>query len=112
MVLFLILIKFKKVMFALSRRIGSYIGRRTFSVESIRLPSLGESITEGSVGNWLKKKGDFIHEDEPVVSVETDKLGQEIRSTHSGELVEVMFTEGSEVKVGEVLFKIDTNTSK
>lgn len=48
-------------------------------------------------------------EDEPIVSIESDKMGQEIRTTHAGEITEVMFTEGSDVQVGEVLFKIDTS---
>ena len=47
-------------------------------------------------------------EDEVVVSIESDKMGQEIRSTHAGEITEVMFAEGKDVKVGEVLFKVDT----
>jgi pyruvate/2-oxoglutarate dehydrogenase complex dihydrolipoamide acyltransferase (E2) component len=43
------------------------------------------------------------------VAIESDKMGQEIRSTHAGELSEILFEEGSEVKVGEVLFKINTD---
>ena len=82
---------------------------RGFSVEEIKLPSLGESVTEGQVATWLKQKGDIVAEDEPIVAIESDKMGQEIRTTHAGEIVEVLYSEGDEVQVGEVLFKIDTS---
>jgi 2-oxoglutarate dehydrogenase E2 component (dihydrolipoamide succinyltransferase) len=49
--------------------------RRSFSIEAVKLPSLGESVTEGSVQSWLKKKGDFVKEDEVVVAIESDKMG-------------------------------------
>jgi hypothetical protein len=72
-----------------SRCFGSASGlyttiRRGFAVEEVVLPSLGESVTEGSVQSWLKKKGDYVNEDEVVVAIESDKMGQEIRSTYSG----------------------------
>jgi 2-oxoglutarate dehydrogenase E2 component (dihydrolipoamide succinyltransferase) len=68
-------------MFALSRVMPRSFGalsamtRRSFAIEEVPLPSLGESVTEGSVQTWLKKAGDFVKEDEPVVAIESDKMG-------------------------------------
>jgi pyruvate/2-oxoglutarate dehydrogenase complex dihydrolipoamide acyltransferase (E2) component len=90
-------------MFALSKilpRSISTLGAlpmRSFAVEEVKLPSLGESVTEGSVQTWIKKLGDYVREDEVVVAIESDKMGQEIRSSYSGKIVELMVEEGSEV---------------
>jgi 2-oxoglutarate dehydrogenase E2 component (dihydrolipoamide succinyltransferase) len=90
-------------MFALSRIFPRSLSTltaftsRQFAVQDVKLPSLGESVTEGSVQTWLKKLGDYVKEDEVVVAIESDKMGQEIRSSHSGKIVELLFEEGSEV---------------
>ena len=57
----------------------------TMSV-SVRMPQLGESVTEGTVTRWLKKEGDLVNADEPLLEVSTDKVDTEIPSPASGVL--------------------------
>ena len=52
--------------------------------EQIIVPALGESITEATVAKWLKKNGDKVNEDEPLVELETDKVSVEVTSPSSG----------------------------
>ncbi len=73
----------------------------------IRVPSLGESVTEATIARWLKKPGEFVRADEPVVEVETDKVNLEIPAPTSGRLVEVLAPEGTDVAVGAVIGHID-----
>ena len=47
----------------------------------ILVPEMGESITQATVGNWLKKEGDMVQEEEPLVALETDKVTQEVPSS-------------------------------
>ena len=51
---------------------------------SVRMPQLGESVTEGTVTRWLKKEGDLVNADEPLLKVSTDKVDTEIPSPASG----------------------------
>jgi 2-oxoglutarate dehydrogenase E2 component (dihydrolipoamide succinyltransferase) len=73
----------------------------------IVVPSLGESITEGTVAAWLKQPGDAVGVDEPVVELETDKATVEIGAPKAGVLAEVIAAEGDDVEVGAVLGRID-----
>ena len=69
----------------------------------IRVPTLGESVTEATVGQWLKKSGDAVAADEPVVELETDKVSIEVPSPGAGVLAEITVQEGETVEVGALL---------
>jgi 2-oxoglutarate dehydrogenase E2 component (dihydrolipoamide succinyltransferase) len=69
----------------------------------IRVPALGESVTEAIVGKWLKAAGDSVNADEPLVELETDKVTVEVNAPASGVLGEIKAAEGTTVAVGAVL---------
>jgi 2-oxoisovalerate dehydrogenase E2 component (dihydrolipoyl transacylase) len=66
----------------------------------IRMPQLGESVTEGTVDRWLKREGDHVKRDEPLVEVVTDKVNAEIPSPFEGKLLRISVAEGSTIPVG------------
>jgi 2-oxoglutarate dehydrogenase E2 component (dihydrolipoamide succinyltransferase) len=68
-----------------------------------RMPQLGESVVEGSIGKWLKQPGDRVQEYEPLLEVVTDKVDSEIPSPASGVLLEIRAAEGETVKVDAVI---------
>ena len=72
------------------------------------MPQMGESIVEGTVSKWLKKVGDAVERDEPILEISTDKVDAEIPSPQSGTLVEVRIQEGETVEVGTIVAFIDT----
>jgi 2-oxoglutarate dehydrogenase E2 component (dihydrolipoamide succinyltransferase) len=72
------------------------------SVEIV-VPAVGESITEGTIAKWLKKVGDPVAIDDPLVELETDKATVEVPSTAAGTLAEIRVEEGSDVEVGTVI---------
>lgn len=65
----------------------------------ILMPELGESVHEGTVSRWLKKIGDYVKEDEPVVEIMTDKVNTELGAPASGVLVKIIIPEGGDVEV-------------
>ncbi|MCW5943960.1 MAG: 2-oxo acid dehydrogenase subunit E2 [Fimbriimonadaceae bacterium] len=73
----------------------------------ILMPELGESVHEGTVSRWLKKVGDFVKEDEPVVEIMTDKVNTELPSPASGYLVRILIPEGDPVEVFKAMGIID-----
>src|SRR6478752_5870799 len=73
---------------------------------SVVMPELGESVTEGTVTRWLKKVGDSVEVDEPLVEVSTDKVDTEIPSPVAGTLVSITAEEDDTVRVGGELAKI------
>ncbi|HXI97244.1 MAG TPA: dihydrolipoamide acetyltransferase family protein [Candidatus Acidoferrum sp.] len=73
----------------------------------IKMPQLGESVTEGTVDKWLKHEGDFVKRDEPLVEVVTDKVNAEIPSPFEGKLVKISASEGETVRVGAVIGQIE-----
>jgi len=73
----------------------------------IKMPQLGESVTEGTVDKWLKHEGDLVKRDEPLVEIVTDKVNAEIPSPFEGKLVKISVTEGETVLVGAVLGQIE-----
>src|SRR5205807_7975685 len=77
-------------------------------VSQIKMPQLGESVTEGTVDKWLKHEGDFVKRDEPLVEVVTDKVNAEIPSPFEGKLVKIAVGEGETVRVGAVIAQIET----
>jgi 2-oxoglutarate dehydrogenase E2 component (dihydrolipoamide succinyltransferase) len=80
------------------------------SVE-IRVPSLGESVTEATVARWFKQIGDPVEADEPLVELETDKVTLEFNAPASGVLAEIAVEEGGEVEVGALLGSINEDAS-
>ncbi|HSP09435.1 MAG TPA: dihydrolipoamide acetyltransferase family protein [Candidatus Dormibacteraeota bacterium] len=76
----------------------------------IKMPQLGESVTEGTVEKWLKHEGDLVKRDEPLVEVVTDKVNAEIPSPFEGKLVKISAAEGETVRVGAVIGQIETAT--
>ncbi len=73
----------------------------------IKMPQLGESVTEGTVDHWLKNEGDFVQRDEPLVEVVTDKVNAEIPSPFEGKLVKITAAQGETVQVGAVIAQIE-----
>jgi 2-oxoglutarate dehydrogenase E2 component (dihydrolipoamide succinyltransferase) len=76
------------------------------SVE-IKVPTLGESVTEATVAKWFKKVGDAVAADEPLCELETDKVTLELNAPSAGSLAEITVEEGGEVEVGAILGHID-----
>ena len=77
--------------------------------EKILVPVLGESITEATVAKWLKKEGENVTVDEPIVELETDKVNLEVPSPINGVLVEINSKDGTVVEVGALLGSISQN---
>src|SRR3954469_10385171 len=73
----------------------------------VEVPALGESITEGTLAQWLKKPGEAVAQDEPIASLETDKVSVEVPSPVAGVLTEQLVQEGDNVAVGAVIARID-----
>ena len=69
----------------------------------LKVPTVGESITEVMIGEWLKAEGDFVAEDEPVVVIETDKVNVELPAPQSGVLAKILKQEGDDAEVGDVV---------
>jgi len=78
----------------------------------ILVPTLGESVTEATVAKWLKKSGDKVNEDEPLVELETDKVSVEVTSPSSGFLSLITIKEGETVEVGTKLGEIGDSVAK
>lgn len=76
----------------------------------VNVPILGESVSEATVATWLKKEGDRVNSDEPLVELETDKVTLEVNSPISGTLSSILCEEGAEVEVGALLCVIDEGT--
>ncbi|MBL8781748.1 MAG: 2-oxoglutarate dehydrogenase complex dihydrolipoyllysine-residue succinyltransferase [Alphaproteobacteria bacterium] len=69
----------------------------------IRVPGLGESVTEATVGKWLKAQGDTVRADEPLVELETDKVTVEVPAPQAGVLSEILVQPGGTIAVGGIL---------
>jgi pyruvate dehydrogenase E2 component (dihydrolipoamide acetyltransferase) len=74
----------------------------------VPMPQMGESIAEGTVSTWLKKIGDTVERDEPIMEISTDKVDAEIPSPAAGVLVEIVVSEGQTVEVGTVVAYVET----
>ncbi|MEM6903184.1 MAG: 2-oxoglutarate dehydrogenase complex dihydrolipoyllysine-residue succinyltransferase, partial [Pseudomonadota bacterium] len=72
----------------------------------IVVPTLGESVTEATVAQWLKKAGEAVDRDEPLVELETDKVTVEVNAPEAGVLEEILADEGAEVEVGALIAKL------
>jgi 2-oxoglutarate dehydrogenase E2 component (dihydrolipoamide succinyltransferase) len=73
----------------------------------IRVPTLGESVTEATIGRWFKKAGDAVAVDEPLVELETDKVTIEVPAPSAGTLGEIIAKDGQTVAVGALLGQIN-----
>jgi 2-oxoglutarate dehydrogenase E2 component (dihydrolipoamide succinyltransferase) len=76
----------------------------------VKVPVLGESITEATLGQWLKKPGEAVAIDEPIASLETDKVAVEVPSPGAGIMGAYAVEEGATVNVGAVIGSIDAGT--
>jgi 2-oxoglutarate dehydrogenase E2 component (dihydrolipoamide succinyltransferase) len=72
----------------------------------IKMPQLGESVTEGTVARWLKQAGDAVEQYEPLLEVTTDKVDTEVPAPSSGTLTEILVPEGTTVRVGTVIARL------
>src|SRR5579863_6109586 len=78
----------------------------------IKVPTLGESVTEATIARWLKQPGDSVAMDDPLVELETDKVTLEVNAPAAGTLTEVLFPEGANVGVGAILGRIGEGAAK
>src|SRR5665647_200253 len=74
--------------------------------DSVRMPALGESVTEGTVTRWLKQVGDTVAVDEPLLEISTDKVDTEVPSPVAGTILELVVAEDETVAVGTTLARI------
>ena len=72
----------------------------------IRVPTLGESVTEATIGRWFKNPGDPVKADEPVVELETDKVTLEVNAPSAGTLGDIVAKDGTTVAPGALLGSI------
>jgi 2-oxoglutarate dehydrogenase E2 component (dihydrolipoamide succinyltransferase) len=78
----------------------------------IKVPELAESVTEGTIAEWLVKEGDFVEKGSAILELETDKINLEVNSEYSGVIKEFVKAAGDSVEVGEVIAVLDGNASK
>ncbi len=76
----------------------------------IKVPALGESVTEATVGQWFKKPGEAVKADEPIVELETDKVTVEVPAPAAGVLADIQVEQGATVGIGSVLGSIKEGT--
>src|SRR5450432_1694780 len=69
----------------------------------IRVPAMGESVTEATVARWFKKEGDAVARDEPLVELETDKVTVEVPAPADGAILSIAVQTGATVQVGSIL---------
>lgn len=77
----------------------------------IVMPKMGESIMEGTILKWLKQPGDKVERDEPILEISTDKVDTEVPSPEAGIMAELLYKENDVVEVGNVLAKLETDSS-
>ena len=76
----------------------------------IKVPTLGESVSEASIGQWLKQPGEAVALDEAIASLETDKVAVDVTAPAAGVMGAQMFKEGDTVTVGAVIATIEAGT--
>lgn len=80
--------------------------------EDVRMPQLGESVTEGTIAKWLKQPGETISLYDPICEVTTDKVNAEVPATIEGKMAELLVAEGQTVSVGELICRIEVASSE
>ncbi|WP_181349339.1 2-oxoglutarate dehydrogenase complex dihydrolipoyllysine-residue succinyltransferase [Thalassobacillus sp. CUG 92003] len=78
-------------------------------MKEIKVPELAESITEGTIAEWLVKKGDQVEKGDPILELETDKVNVEVNADAGGVITELLKEAGDDVEVGDVIAKVDEN---
>ncbi|VDH00220.1 Dihydrolipoyllysine-residue acetyltransferase component of pyruvate dehydrogenase complex [Lysinibacillus sphaericus] len=78
------------------------------AIESIKMPQLGESVTEGTIEKWLVKPGDHVEKYDSLAEVNTDKVTAEVPSSFTGTIKEILVQEGQTVAVGEIVCTVET----
>jgi len=78
-----------------------------YTAETVQVPTMAESITEGTLKTWNKKVGDSVAADEEVATIETDKIDVSVNSPYDGVITEILADEESTVTVGQDLFRIE-----
>jgi 2-oxoglutarate dehydrogenase E2 component (dihydrolipoamide succinyltransferase) len=81
------------------------------SAVSVKVPSLGESVSEAVIATWKRAEGDLVKADEPLVEVESEKATVEVPSPGAGRLLKILRQPGDTVKIGEVIAEIDTDAT-
>src|SRR5437588_10390659 len=76
----------------------------------VKMPQLGESVSEGTSGRWLKKPGERVERDEPLVEIQTDKVNAEVPSPVAGVLQQILLPEGTTAAVKSDLAIIGDET--
>ncbi|SCN62880.1 dihydrolipoyllysine-residue succinyltransferase component of 2-oxoglutarate dehydrogenase complex, putative [Plasmodium chabaudi chabaudi] len=102
----------KKALFNVEFRqlVNNYITcKRHFSIDTLKVPRLGDSITEGVINEWKKKVGDYVYSDETLAVIDTDKVSVDINSKSSGALHKIFAEPGDVVLVDSPLCEIDTS---
>ena len=87
-----------------------HLHRRFFSAEGsmvVKVPSMGDSISDGDIVEWVKGVDDVVLVDDVIVVIETDKVNVEVRSEHNGKILEIMGEEGDNVEVGNDLLVLE-----
>src|SRR4051794_30773084 len=77
----------------------------------VRVPALGESVTEATIGSWLKQEGDVVEAGEPLVELETDKVNVDVAAERSGVLGKIVKAAGETVHPGDVLATVNDASS-
>lgn len=77
----------------------------------LKVPEVGESVTEVEIGRWLVKEGETVAADQPVVELETDKVNQELPAPVAGALVKILLSAGDTARVGDVIAHIEEGAS-
>lgn len=79
------------------------------AIEQIKMPQLGESVTEGTISKWLVAVGDTVNKYDPLAEVMTDKVNAEVPSSFTGVISELIAEEGDTLAVGEVICTIEVS---
>src|SRR5436305_893848 len=90
---------------------GRLLGRANRQMASVKMPQLGESITEGTISKWLKQPGDQVKKYEALVEVITDKVNAEVPAPLAGVLKEIKVKEGTTVTVGTEIAVIEESAT-
>ena len=77
----------------------------------IKVPAMGESVTEGTLANWLVKPGQAVKQDDPIAEIETDKVAIEVPAPAAGVITEQLVKEGETVSIGKVIAKLQEGAS-
>ena len=76
-------------------------------IEKMKMPQLGESVTEGTISKWLVSPGDTVNKYDPIAEVQTDKVNAEVPSSFTGVIKELLAEEGDTLEVGELICSIE-----